>query len=368
LKKNQTLVHDISSEQALELFVTAVEVAAKLDPRKPVLVVIDGLDETERPRLNETAKIFSALFKSVKCSNVKVLIASRTDDEIRKPFSLAFHPHHVKHVHLDTAAESSIDDVSNFITRKITSIVEDYDLNWEEWPGEERMQALCDRASGLFIWAVTAEKFIREQINASGTEFLNEVLDALSQEGMGDINVLYGAILNLTYRKSDDWAFETFRRVVGCIVVLREPLSIARIRDMLDLRKSKTSNLVDITNFVRRLRTVLVAGADAIDDTTIPRLHKSFFEYITSDRAEDRFRVSLEVSNGELLNRCLLTLTGFHQSHSNTLASTTTGIDSVPAAAQYAIRFWVSHLPQEDGSLSGVAVVPGALPFDEVRE
>src|ERR1700683_1587804 len=54
---------------------------------------------------------------------------------------------------LDMSTDSSIQDVSNFLGRRIAEIVKHNNLNWEEWPGKERMQVLCIRAAGLFIWA-----------------------------------------------------------------------------------------------------------------------------------------------------------------------------------------------------------------------
>src|ERR1700729_1404730 len=45
LKTKRTLVDDISTDQASNLFINAIEVASKLDPERPVVIVIDGLDE-----------------------------------------------------------------------------------------------------------------------------------------------------------------------------------------------------------------------------------------------------------------------------------------------------------------------------------
>jgi hypothetical protein len=127
-----------------------------------------------------------------------VFVSSRTEDDIRRPFSDTFRANQVKHVHLDMAATSSICDVSTFLLRKIVEISEN-ELKVSQWPGEERMQNLCDRASGLFIWAVTATKFIQGQIAISGRECLEDVLNKLSGQGMRDINVLYGTILRVAY-------------------------------------------------------------------------------------------------------------------------------------------------------------------------
>ena len=71
------------------------------------------------------------------------------------------------------------------------------------------MQQLSMQASGLFIWTVTAIEYIRVEIEQSGEECLDEVLDELNASGMDDINRLYLAILNQTYpQKADLWAFQ----------------------------------------------------------------------------------------------------------------------------------------------------------------
>jgi len=78
-------------------------------------VIIDGLDETDRKHLNDTAVIFSCLFKEfTRYPNVKVFISSRTEDDIRNPFARDLKVEYVKH--LDTAA--SLGDVSPFLERK----------------------------------------------------------------------------------------------------------------------------------------------------------------------------------------------------------------------------------------------------------
>ncbi|KAF8062223.1 hypothetical protein FPV67DRAFT_1422199, partial [Lyophyllum atratum] len=160
LKEKPSLMDRISPDQAAKLFIDAIGVASNLHRDQPVVVVIDGLDETDRGRLKDTAVIFSHLFKGLsQYPNAKVFISSRTEDVIRNPFFSNMEREHVKHVHLDTAAQSSIDDVTAFLRRKVAQIVEEHGLNWEEWPGEERMAILAMRASGLFIWAVTVAKF-----------------------------------------------------------------------------------------------------------------------------------------------------------------------------------------------------------------
>ena len=247
IKRGPSVLDEITLNQALGLFVETVHAACDLDPNKTVAIVIDGLDETRREKLQDTAEIFSQLFKSLKRRNAKVFISSRTDDEITKPFyrSLRSNQRHVKHVHLDTSDPSSIEDVSRYLFRHVKQLVEKWDLNWEEWPGEERMKMLCVRASGLFIWAVTVVKFFQAQLRQSKYERLNILLDVINNEGMGDVNRLYGKVLEITYSvetntAQDDWEHEKFRWIVGFIISLKEALPIGDIGGLLDLRQNAT--------------------------------------------------------------------------------------------------------------------------------
>jgi hypothetical protein len=88
-------------------------------------------------------------------------------------------------------------------------------------------------------------------------------LDAISVEGMDDVNTLYQTILTLTFTlnaKSDwnAWVHETFWWVVGFIITLKEPLPIGDIGALLDLRCTTTSNLINILHFTTNFRTVQV--------------------------------------------------------------------------------------------------------------
>ncbi|KAG6816851.1 hypothetical protein H0H87_002337 [Tephrocybe sp. NHM501043] len=358
LKRKPSLMDRISPEQAAALFVDAIGVASKIYPDRPVVVVIDGLDETDKAHLKDTAMIFACLFQRLSLhGNAKVLLSSRTEDDIRNPFARYIDDQHVKHVHLDTASQSSIDDVSAFLRRKIARIVEDNDLNWADWPGERRIEILTRRASGLFIWAVTVAKFIQEQIDIMGTECLNDVLDMLDADTLGDINTLYSIILRETYKNTtSNWEFEKFRRIVGAIVDLCEPLCLADLATLLNLKQRPSSSPVDIIKFVQRLRTVLVAGTGAINSETIPRLHKSFYEFIISQQADSRFRINLEITNGELAICCLTQFQG-----ARTMTSCPWVASTLPTSFRYAFRFWSIHLHKSAGGTAAGIMIANNL-------
>lgn len=104
LKKQPSLIDDISQDQAGKLFVDSLEVASSADHLKPVVIIIDGL-ETATVCLRDAAEILSKALVDLP-RNVKVFISSRTEDDIRQPSSATFcDMSRVKHVHIDPSAE-----------------------------------------------------------------------------------------------------------------------------------------------------------------------------------------------------------------------------------------------------------------------
>jgi len=352
LKGKPSLLDGMSLDQARILFVQVVQVACDLDRGKPVVIVIDGLDETSRKSLTDTATILSKLFKELKRPNAKVFISSRTDNEITKPFyrSLQSNRDHVVHLHLNTSDPSCMEDVSKYLSRNLQRLVEKWDLNCRVWPGQERFEKLCHRAAGLFIWAVTVVRLFEEQMRLYGHECLDGLLDAVSAEGMDDVNNLYQTILSLTFTSKSNlnaWAHETFRWVVGFIIALKEPLPLGDFGALLDLRRAPTSDTIDILHFVTNLRTVLVAGTGEITKDTIPRLHKSFVEFITSSEANELFRIDIDVVDVEIGLKCLRLVSRLRDNDERS---------RIPSASlRYAIQNWARHLPNE-GIASGIAI------------
>jgi hypothetical protein len=94
-----------------------------------------------------------------------------------------------------------------------------------------------------------------------------------------------------------------------------------------------------------------VAGAENVDNDTIPRLHKSFVEYITSKRADPQFRIDVPVVDGQIATKCLR-LAG-RLRNAGERAATPVG------SVRYAVQNWTRHLPGERISESGVGIVGG---------
>ena len=85
----------------------------------------------------------------------------------------------------------------------------------------------------------------------------------------------------------------------------------------------------------------MVAGAGEINRRTVPRVHRSFSDFVTSAGAED-FRVDITDSNGELAIQCI------HQLN-RLWGDVDKGLEEIPAQLPYAISHWSSHLTRMVG-------------------
>ncbi|KAG6825167.1 hypothetical protein H0H92_004516, partial [Tricholoma furcatifolium] len=374
--ETRSLLDHISPDQAAHLLISAISKASASTPNAPVLVVIDALDETDKARLYDTATIFSNIFDKLSAyPNAKILISSRTEHDVYKPFTSTLTNKHVRQLHLDTRDPSSLADVGRFMRNQLDKIARKHDLDRTTWPGREREAWLVDQAAGLYIWATTVIKFLDERLSKQGRENLYGIIDQLKLPDKADIHVLYLRILQVTYDSSDmdettKWDLEKCRRIMGAIAVARVQLSVSQLADLLDLRYAPDTDPVDIRNFVQLLRTVLVSGTDDITGETMIQLHKSFFEFITTC-SEDRFRVNLEAANAEMALCCLQHLAKSYIIVTNTqFAVRDSDVESLPFSTRYALRFCLSHIPRRprsDGEMLGVVLANTAKLFPQLN-
>ncbi|KAG6872709.1 hypothetical protein C0993_001985, partial [Termitomyces sp. T159_Od127] len=170
-------MHSVDTpEEAANLFVDLVGKVASSDPTIPVVVLFDGLDETSRDSLEDTARIFSQLFTTFReFPNVKILISSRPEDEILKSFKSTPDKRFIQ-ILLRTDDSTCLRDIKTFLTQRLQSIAERRGLSSSGWPDVNDVEKLAIKASGLFIWAVTVSNYINARLRRQGKEILKTVL------------------------------------------------------------------------------------------------------------------------------------------------------------------------------------------------
>jgi hypothetical protein len=323
------------------------------------VLVIDALDECEGE--NETGIILRLLAeaRSLKKVRLRVLITSRPEVPIRYGFCQIPNAEHHDFILHNIEAAIVDHDISIFLEYELRSIGQERSLG-AGWPGELVINLLVQKASGLFIWAATACRFIRE-----GRRFVLRRLDMMLE---GDksvaavenhLNEIYLTVLensihqNYTEEEKED-LYNTLRKVLGSIVSLFLPLSANSLATLLHMPKE------DVDQTLEDLHSVLDIPEDR---TCLLRLHHPSFRdfLLEKDRCSDlKFWVNERQTHETLADNSIRLMSNSlkqdvcGQKAPGTLVADveSTRIEQcLPPEVKYACLYWVQHLQKSDAQL-----------------
>src|SRR6266481_1695975 len=314
----------------------------------PILVVIDALDEsgdtTSRTGLHTfLAKNFIRL-----PSNFRVVITSRPERAI---VSALIEAPSVKIKYMNDAelAAETNGDISTFLRGK---------LPLDRFGGY--VEALVEKAEGLFQWAAVASELILdppEDFGYSGEECIKHLLEPrTSGSGRDPLDELYKTVLEGYFKTPK--AQDLFRSAVGPLITSIEPLSI---RSLITLRHGTLDKDHDdaITGLLNRLGSLLSNVNSSDKSLPIIPLHTSFRDFVTNEDKSGNFYVDvgdahhqLALSCLDLLLNCLkfniCDLETSYLANSDVKDIYTRVHRRIPPALLYACRSWDDHLKHTD--------------------
>ncbi|KAF9063630.1 WD40-repeat-containing domain protein [Rhodocollybia butyracea] len=207
----------------------------------PIVVVLDALDE------------------------FRFFITSRPDSDIASKFENQ--PKIAKHL-LDITLPSSFTDIRIYLDNQMENIrLEHSDLNLNAtWPGQSKMETLTEHSSGLFIWASTATKYLRESF------YPNEALKSILDNSQTTLDDLYTGALKDAGLWKDPLFTREAQAALSVVVLGKAPVSDSMIDALLGLEPEHSSSRI-----FKKLRCVLqwAPGQD------VKILHASFSDYLT---------------------------------------------------------------------------------------
>lgn len=331
---------------------------SKLNEKRPriLVVVIDALDECQDTE--DIEQILKLLSKAKELSNIRlrIFITSRPETAIRLGFHKIQGTHHDFILH--QVKESIIrEDIMIFLRNELGKIHSNTDIGLG-WPEKDKIEGLCQRANGLFIYAATACRFIAD-LDWDPNESLSVILkhDYVGQSPAGELDAIYTTILQHSIKpgaRDKCTLISEFRRVVGSIVVLSETLPAEILARLLGL---------PLQTIDRRLRTLhSVLDISGNRESPIKLLHLSFRDFLLDpERCTDQnLRISEQDTHRNLFACCLRVME--QQLKPDICNLVDPGIESSsidPAAIQqsvsrelqYSCLYWIHHL-----HASGIAV------------
>jgi hypothetical protein len=222
IKENPTVMDQALCHQWTLLLLGPL---SKLQTVQRVVLVIDALDECEKD--NDIQMIIEALAQTAKLNTItfRVFITSRP--EVRSGFD---HIPVTQYLHrIPTAIVQN--DIFVFLLEELRAIGRRHNLS-TEWPEDDRISRLSEKAGGLFIFASTACNFIRAGKNPEYRLSLILHTDASSvgRPETKELDRMYTTVLQKSFlgiEDDEDQMSEIvdFKVVVGAIILLFDTLS-----------------------------------------------------------------------------------------------------------------------------------------------
>ncbi|KIM85063.1 hypothetical protein PILCRDRAFT_817902, partial [Piloderma croceum F 1598] len=294
-----------------------LEPARALTTVGPIVIVIDAMDESaeevsRKPLLDVLAKGILDL-----PSNFRFLITVHPERDIVNAFS---GNQHIFYKHMNTIDKASNHaDIALFIESQLSGV---YSLE-SEWPNKHWCRMLIESSDGLFQWASTACRAIKE---TKGGLRPTERLSRFVSSGRG-LDALYIEVLHQVFDAEDDIVMSRFRSVMGAILVTRIPLCMSTHSEL------------------------------SVNQPHIPirALHASFFDFLTDPSHSKSYYVdpsyhhrTLTLSSLRIMKSGLrFNICGLKTSHiQNTdVPGLNTRVEKAIAQhLSYACIFWADHL------------------------
>jgi hypothetical protein len=347
-----------------------LEPLSKLEGPAIFVLVIDALDECEGS--NDTQLIVQLLAMSGSLQHVRLRVFLTSRPEVPIQYGLGQVPDAERRDFLLHQVSPSIvdHDIRLYLENRLNLIGEEHGQE-SGWPGAEVIQSLVRSASGLFIWAATACRFISEGLFAE--ERLHMLADGSVRDSAASpeqhLNQLYMTVLQKSVQSSYTAReiaryHSMMRQILGSIVVLSSPLSVSSLAKLILIREQQ----------VHRMLKKLHAILDVPNDHGHPlRLHHpSFRDFLFSkDRCNDEnFWISEKEAHVTLASNCIQLMSStLKQDICGAKAPGTLAADMgrdrvaqcIQPQLQYACTNWIQHLAKGSTQLNNSSQVHSFL-------
>jgi NACHT domain len=323
-----------------------------------LVVVIDALDECEREEDVRAILQLLSRTKDISPVSLRVFVTSRPELPIRLGFKQMLDGTYQDLILHDVPKETIGHDIALFLEHELGKIREKRSLS-PDWPSKGQILALVEMATPLFIFAGTACRYIGDKRD-NPKRRLDIVLQYQTATQVSKLDQTYLPILNQLfddeYEVDKEKRTSEFREIVGSIIVLESPLSIASLAHLLNIPQEDVNCRLDL------LHSVLSIPID--EDMPVRLLHLSFRDFLLDPQKRGRspFWIDERETHERLANKCLQLMSnpkGLRQNMCNlprpgTLRNeidSQTIDDSLPPEVRYACRYWKHHLEQSKGRI-----------------
>jgi hypothetical protein len=332
-----------------------------------IAVAVDALDECDQDDdARAIIRLFSIAKESLTSVRLRFFITSRPDIHIRLGFQSIgdryadFALHEIPKPDIEG-------DIRRFLQWKLAIIRDEFNTaassDWlaSDWPNAESLERLVGIAVPLFIFAATACRFIADTNYGDPGDQLEMILSSQRSYSLPRLHATYLPILDqlLLERTEYGWTrraqedeeriLQSFRALIGPIVILAEPLSRKSLARLLHTPQ----RILD--RHLSGLHSVLNIPKD--DSFPVKLLHLSFRDFLVNSANRDKnpFWVDEQEAQATLGSHCLSLLSAPGALKNDVCNLQQPGMSRsdlepeaisryLPPEVQYACRYWVFHM------------------------
>ncbi|RYO27977.1 Vegetative incompatibility protein [Alternaria arborescens] len=342
-----------------QLIINPLSKVENFEPHN-LIIVLDALDECGNEQDVHIILRLISTTRTLERIRLRVLVTSRPETPIRSGFShLPEAEREVFFLH-DIRPALINRDLNLFFQENLAAIGVERRLA-PEWPGSRIVARLVEISSGLFIWASTACRWIR-----NGKKFATKRLETIIKGHTSDggpqkqLDEIYTTVLeSLVQQEYDEgekqMLFESVRDVVGHIVTLFSPLSSVSLASLLD------QDVEEIRETLEDLHTIFNIPSE---ESRPIRLHHPTFRDFIIDQSRCKnpdLWVDKKQAHKALAEDCIEIMRRMLKRDICGLQSPgvlVTDVDQsciercIPPELQYACLYWAQHCRQS-GMLLG---------------
>ena len=275
-KLSRNLGVDINSLEVQELFEFLFEEPLRSvgDPGRNLLLVIDGLDESEYKGRNDLLDIVANYFCKLPVW-FRFLVTTRPEVNIADRLE-KFNP-----IQLEQDNEENVKDIRLFLEKQLSSVIQS---------GSEDVviDALVRKAAGHFLYAYLMVDFIKKNFSLLTPEELGRTLHS----GVSSVYQSYFERLEKELEIDED-QFLTFLRAMAAA---REPLPRDFVSKMLISDSKSPSGPRKVTKAIDSISTLL-----PVHDDCIVFFHKSLKDWLTDRTTYGRHTFSVDEKQGHVM-------------------------------------------------------------------
>jgi hypothetical protein len=319
------------------------------------VIVLDALDECKDDEPASAVLSVIGQFLS-EIPKVKFFLTGRPEPHIREGFRLPRMAAMTDMFILHEIESSQVDsDVRMFFRHEFLELASRR-RGLDDWPAKEQLDLLCERAAGLFVYAVATIKFISNANNSpkKRLDLLIQSPESSSHEGKTKFKA--GSTLDLLYMSILQGAFSNdcleddpkICSVLGAVILATNPLSSSTIATILGL------DVDEVSPILSSMHSLLIFQEDV--DYPVRPFHKSFPDFLFDPTrcTNQRFHISPPDHHSELLIGCLKLMNQRLEKNMCKIpdAVTNSEVDDllerieqyINPGLQYACRLWYRHL------------------------